>query len=409
MPRIRCLAVAYLLITFLLFPKHLFASGFILYNQDAKSNGMANAVTSSIDNPSAVFYNPALLTEQSGSSVGINDTMVMPSRTFEDAATGTKAHLKTTTHHVPGIFARYTRDRWAFAIGVYSPFGLSSDWGQNWTGRYSATFSELKTVFVTPSVAFKVHECASVGLGVSYVDSSLELQNAIALTPFPDGRAKMKGDGDGIAFNAGAYLKLPQKYSVALTFRGPVDIKYTGTAKFYTSNDSLLKTLIPQLRNTGVSTRITLPWQATFGLAREVGALTLEADVIYIGWSSIDKYTAKFSDGRPNVTYLKDWDNAFSFALGADYKWSKSFSTRMGYMFDMSPVPQTTLSPEMPDADKHILTGGLGYMTGPFAANLAYQATFFKKASSVNNTVGAPSGRYDQFIHMLLLSVSYTL
>ena len=146
----------------------------------------------------------------------------------------------------------------------------------------------------------------------------------------------------------------------------------------------------------------------TAGLAKNIGALTLETDVIYIGWSTIDHYTARFSDGRPSVTYLKDWHDAFSFAAGANYRWSRSFETQLGYMYDMSPVPRRTLTPDLPDADKHILTAGIGYTTGPIKANLAYQATFFQKVSSVNNIVGAPAGRYDQFIHMVLLTLSFT-
>jgi long-chain fatty acid transport protein len=402
------LAVMLFLIGLLFSPGQLLASGFIVYNQDAKADGMATAVTSSIDNPSAIFYNPALLPDQPGFGVSINDTMVMAERTFKDEATGTTADLKTTTNHVPSLFAKYTRDRWSFGIGVYNPFGLSADWGRTWIGRYSATYSQLKAVFVTPTIAYKFNDCISVGLGVSYVDSSVNLQNMVPLTPFPDGRAKLTGDGNGVGANAGIRIRLPQDYTLSFTARSPVKIKYDGAANFYTPNDALFKALVPALRDTDVSTTITLPWQATAGLAKNIGALTLEADVIYIGWSTIDQYKVRFSDGRPSVTYLKDWYDAFSFAVGANYRWSKSFETQLGYMYDMSPVPQRTLTPDLPDANKHILTGGIGYMRGPFKANLAYQATFFQKVSSVNNIVGAPSGTYDQFIQMVLLTLSCT-
>lgn len=404
----KILAAKFLLIALLFSPEQLLASGFIVYNQDAKADGMATAVTSSIDNPSAIFYNPALLPDQPGFGVSINDTMVMAARTFKDEATGTTADLKTTTNHVPSLFAKYTRDRWSLGIGVYNPFGLSADWGRTWIGRYSATYSQLKATFVTPTIAYKFNDRISVGLGVSYVDSSVDLQSAVPLAPFPDGRAKLSGDGNGFGANAGMRLKLPQNYTLSFTARSPVKIKYDGAANFHTPNDTLFKALTPALRDTNASTTITLPWQVTAGLAKNIGALTLETDVIYIGWSTIDHYTARFSDGRPSVTYLKDWHDAFSFAAGANYRWSRSFETQLGYMYDMSPVPRRTLTPDLPDADKHILTAGIGYTTGPIKANLVYQATFFQKVSSVNNIVGAPAGRYDQFIHMVLLTLSFT-
>jgi long-chain fatty acid transport protein len=402
------LSKLFLIATLLFLPGQLFASGFLIYNQDAKADGMATAVTSSIDNPSAIFYNPALLPDQPGFGASINDTIVMNSRTFRDAETGTTADLKPATHHVPSFFAKYTRDQLSFGIGIYSPFGLSADWGTTWIGRYSATYTELKSIFVTPTVAYKFSDRVSVGLGVSYVDSYVDFQSAIPLAPFPDGLAKLSGDGNGVGANAGVRVKLPQDYTVSFTARSPIKIKYKGTANFYTANDFAFKAMIPQLRDSNVSTTITLPWQMTAGLAKKIGALTLETDVTYMGWSTIDRYTAHFSDGRPSVIFPKDWQNAFSFAIGANYRWSPSFETQLGYMYDMSPVQQRTMTPDLPEANKQLVTGGIGYIHGPFKANLAYQATFFNKVSSVNNTVGAPSGTYDQFIQMVLFTLAYT-
>ena len=406
--QVEALLSLFLLMALLFCPGRLLGSGFILYNQDAKANGMATAVTSSIDNPSALFYNPALLTDQPGFGVSINDTMVMLSRTFKDATTGATADLKPVTHNVPSLFAAYTRDRLSLGIGVYVPFGLSADWGRTWVGRYSSNFAQLESTFVTPTVAYKFNDRISAGLGVSYVDSSVRLQNAIPFTPYPDGEAKLSGDGWGVGANAGIAVKLPQDYTLSFTARSPVNIKYHGNADFYTPNDALFKTLLPQLRDTNASTTIVLPWQMTAGLAKKIGPLTLETDVTYLGWSTVDHYTAHFSDGRPPVTYLKDWQNAFSFAIGANYKFSPSFEAQLGYMYDMSPVPQRTMTPDLPDAQKQLVTGGIGYRRGPFKANLAYQATFFNKVSSVGNTVGAPQGTYDQSIQVILFTVSFT-
>ena len=402
------LVPVFLLVALLFYPGQLLASGFIIYNQDAKADAMATAVTASIDNPSAIFYNPALLPDQPGFGVSANDTIIMPSRTYRDAATGTTADLKPATHNVPSLFAKYTRDQWSLGIGVYAPFGLSADWGKTWIGRYSTTYAQLRATFVTPTIAYKFNDRISVGFGVSYVDSSVDLQSAIPLTPFPDGEAKLTGDGWGVGANAGLLVKLPSDYTLSFTARSPVKIKYKGDANFNTANDLVFKTLVPQLRDSNASTTITLPWQMTAGLAKKIGALTLETDVTYLGWSTIDRYTAHFSDGRPPVIYLRDWQNAFSFAIGANYKFCPSFEAQLGYMYDMSPVPQRTMAPDLPDANKQLVTGGIGYTKGPFKANLAYQATFFNKVSSVGNTVGAPQGTYDQFTQMVLFTVSFT-
>ncbi len=398
------------LLMLLLQPMQLLASGFIIYNQDAKADGMATAVTSSLDNPAAIFYNPALLPDQPGFGVSMNDTIIMPSRTFRDATTGTTADLKPATHNVPSLFAKYTHDRLSFGIGIYYPFGLSSDWGRTWSGRYSTIFSQLSATYVTPTIAYKFNDRISAGFGLSYVDSSVEFERAINLRQLrlPDGESKLTADGWGVGANAGVLIKLPKDYRLSFTARTPVTIDHKGTANFYTANDAVLKARNPALRDSDASISITLPWQLTGGLAKTIGALTLETDVVYRGWSSIDRYTVRFSDGRASQIVPKDWFDVFTFSLGANYRWNKSFETQLGYAYDMSPVPKRTLSPEFPDANRQLVTGGIGYTAGPWKANLAYQATFFPKASSINNVVGAPSGTYEQFIQMVLFTLSFT-
>jgi long-chain fatty acid transport protein len=381
-----------------------FGAGLMVYNHDAKANGMGLAVIATIDNPSAVFYNPALLTRQPGAAFSLDDTLIMIERSYKDGETGVVTRAKATTHHVPSLFGTYTSGRFSYGIGVYSPFGLSVEWPQNWSGRYSSTFAEMKTIYVNPTFAFKFNDRVSAGIGISYVNSSLDFQNAINLSPFADGRVKMTADGEGVGANAGVSIRLPEDYSVALTYRSPVKINYDGAAHFYVMN-SVLRRFLP---DSDVSTSLTLPYWFTFGLAKKAGRLTVEGDVLYTGWSSIDKYVATFEDGRPPITYRKDWHNTFTYAIGINYEWSKCLETQLGYMYDVSPAPRRTFTPELPDTSRHLITGGIGYRKGPFKANVAYQATFFRNANSRGNTVGAPKGSYDTFIHALLFAVSYS-
>ena len=336
------------LIVLVFFPAHLFAGAFLIYNQDAKANGMGLAVTSSLDNPSAIFYNPALLPDQPGFGITAGDAIFVAERSYKDAGTGTTTNAKETTHHLPRLFANFTEGRLSLGIGVYTPFGLSSEWPKNWIGRYSSTYAEIKTIYVNPTVAYKFNDRVSVGFGAFYVDSSVQLNSALPLSPFPDGMAKLTADGNGLGANAGVTVKLPKSYTLSFTARTPVTIKYRGMANFYTPDDSLLKTLIPQLRDTNASTTITLPYILSGGLAKKMGALTVEADIVYTGWSALDKYTASFSDGRPSVTYLKDWHDSFSIGVGANYQWTKSIETQIGYMYDTTPVPSRTLTPDLP-------------------------------------------------------------
>ena len=393
-----------LLYFFILLPSQTFAGSFLIYNQDAKANGMGLAVGSSIDNPSAIFYNPALLPSQPGLGISMGDSIFMSERRFEDSDTGVRTKAKETTHHVPNFFMNYTNGPLALGVGVYSPFGLSSEWPQNWTGRYTSTFGEIKTLFINPTIAYKVNERFSVGAGLSYVSSSLKLKQAMNLSPFPDGTAKLSGDGDGFGYNTGVSIKLPSDFTLSFAYRSQVEIKYNGQANFYT--DSPFKAFLP---DGNVSTKMTLPYIFMTGLSKQIGQLTIETDFIYTGWSAIKEYTVEYDNGMAPQTLRKDWHDSPSIAIGANYRWNNFLETRLGYMYDWTPVPTRTLTPDLPDSSKHVITGGLGLNKGPFKMDFAYQATAYEKADSRNNTVGAPRGIYYGFAHVFLINLAYMM
>jgi long-chain fatty acid transport protein len=392
-----------ILIIALLLPFEAFGAAFMIYQQDAKAQGMGLAVVSSIDNPSAVFYNPALLPQVKGLNVSAGTIMVTSDRTFTDDATGIRTTAKSKTHWIPTLFANYTREGLSIGLGIYSPFGLSSEWPSTWVGRYSSTFAEIKTTFINPVIAYQLNDVVSFGFGVSYVKSSVNLKNALPLFPFPDGMAKLTGDGDGVGVNAALALRLPKDFTLSFTYRSPIKIEYEGKAKFYVN--PYLKPFFP---GSYAETTFTLPYIFSTGLAKKFGNLTLEADFIYSGWSSTDRYTVSFTNGFPPATYYKNWSDSPSFAFGANYELSKAWQVQAGYMYDKTPVPKSTLSPEIPDSSKNLLMAGAQYSVDGFKAALGYQATFYDKVSSSRNTVGAPRGDYEAFAHILVFNISYS-
>ena len=388
-----------LLLVTCLIPFDAFGAAFLIYNQDAKATGMGMAVVSSIDNASAVFYNPALLVDQKGFGFSAGDTMIWPEMRHEDSATGKRTYTRATSHHVPNGYAKYTNGNFSFGIGIYSPFGLSTEWPAGWPGRYLTTFAEIKTTYVNPVVAYRVNDRISVAGGASYVISSIKLKNAINLgfLGLPDGAAKLSGDGEGVNFNLAATAKLPMNYTISATYRSPTTIKYDGRASF-----SLPAPLASS--STGASATLTLPFLAVAGIAKQIGNLTLEGDVLYTGWSSMSSYRVTSDDGSANSFFYKNWFNTPSIALGANYQWNKFLEVRAGYMYDRSPVPRTTLSPELPDSTRHIYTAGLSFHKDRLKFHLGYQATVFNDVRSYNAALG---GTYNSIAHLAFLGLSY--
>jgi long-chain fatty acid transport protein len=380
------------------------ASGaaFLIYNQDARANGMGMAVVSSINNPSAVFYNPARLTYQKGLGGSVGDVVIIPVTRFEDHQSGQRTCARPATHHLPSVFVKYTAKDLSFGVGIFSPFGLSTQWPDKWTGRYTATFAEIRTTFVNPVIAYRFSDYFSFGLGVSHVQSSVTMKNAIDLGSIglPDGNARLKGDGEGVGYNAGCTLALPAEFTISFTYRSAVPIRYDGKASLH---------MPPPLVSsaTRASTKITLPFLAVLGVAKDIGPLTIEGDILYTGWSSMRGYEVASDDKTADAYYGKNWRNVLGIAFGFNYQWTRSLEIRGGYMYDKSPVPARTLGPELPDATRNIFTLGTTIGNNNFKVDLGYQATLFEKADSTRSAV-SPRGTYGNFAHLIFMSFTYS-
>ncbi|HPP05931.1 MAG TPA: outer membrane protein transport protein [Syntrophorhabdaceae bacterium] len=396
------IALTTILVVILTFfsPYQSLGAAFLIYNQDAKANSMGMAVSASIDNPSSVFYNPALMTETDGYGFLTGDVIIYPKMTYKDPDTGSRYDTKTGAHHVPHLYGKYSKGNIAFGIGIFSPFGLSTEWSSHWPGRYNIIFAEIKTTFINPVFAYRLNDRISFGLGMSYVRSSVSFKSALNLFPLSDGISRLTGDGEGIGFNGSLLIKLPEGYFLSLTYRSPVNIKYNGKAKFYLPP--------PFISNqTNASTRLTLPFLCVAGIAKKINRFTIEADLLFTGWSSMNSYRIRSDNGMADGFFYKDWHNTFTLALGASYKANKKMEITTGYMLDKTPIPKKTLGPELPDSTRHILTGGYSYtFFDNWRFNLGYQATFFENTRS--NLKGF-LGRYKGFAQLFMVGFEYNI
>src|SRR5690606_33346994 len=110
-----------------------------------------------------------------------------------------------------------------FGVGVGVPFGLTTEYDDNWVGRFQGIKSELTTVNINPAVSFKVNEMLSVGVGINYQVIDAELTNAI-VTPLPgvEGRAKLEADDDGWGWNAGILFEPVAGTRIGFAYRSVI-------------------------------------------------------------------------------------------------------------------------------------------------------------------------------------------
>ncbi len=157
-----------------------FAAGFRIPEAGAKAMGMGFAFTAQADDPSAIYYNPAGLTQLKGNNIMVGATYVALERRGvhgDDAADRRRDRAsesqKSLDFLIPNAYYTHTTSDGyiAYGVGIFSPFGLGQEYENKNTSifRNQITQIDLQTVVVNPTIAFKINEYLSVGAGIDYM------------------------------------------------------------------------------------------------------------------------------------------------------------------------------------------------------------------------------------------------
>ena len=398
-----------------------FAGGFLIYTQDAAATGTACAYTAQVDRPSAVFYNPAGMNQLEGNSMSTGGSLIVPRTTYNSFDTGHETEMNHHTYFAPDFFITHKiSDKLAAGFGFFCLFGLTTDWPENWEGRFIATYTKLKTYFLNPAISWQVHPRLSLAVGFDYVFSNVEMKRAINLSEeigipgLPEGRSRVKGDGEGQGFNLGLLYHITEDIDLGISYRSRIDINYNGDARFNIPATGI-GAIDPLLANTFQNgdvfiDNIDLPSILAVGLSTTmIKNWTFEFDFYWINWSTFNKISADFKNpDTPDVIIPRDWHDSLFYSLGAKYQLNKSIVLRGGYMFRNTPIPSKTFDPILPDADNHIVTIGAGYTRGGLSIDLSYMALIYKDRV-IHTNIPGQNGKYENFCSLIAVTLQYVL
>jgi len=343
------------------------AGGFQVNLQGQKQNGMGHAGTGLLLDNAAILFNPGALSFlDSLRGIYIGASFIMPRTTYVDYSTRYTAHIPKhigTPFTLYGVWKFKKTHKMNVGLGVYTPFGSKVQWKDDWKGQFLIREIDLKTIFIQPTVSYKINDKIGVGAGFVYATGSFSLRKAV---PIQDtlghyGEGVLSGKASGYGFNAGLYLKLNDKFSVGIDYRSQVAVKVNGGSADFTVAPSVAQ----YFPSTTFSTELKLPQVATLGLGYCPNKkLKLALDVNYIGWKSYDSLRINFEE---NTDKLKDiqsarmYKDSYIFRVGAQYQANEKWTVRLGTYYDMSPVKAGYLTPETPDADKLGITFGASF------------------------------------------------
>src|SRR5512135_306645 len=143
----RRLVYSFLTVVFVLFlSTSAFGAGFALYEGSARGNVLGAGLVASADDPSALFYNPAGITQLKGKQAMIGFTAITPMISVETQNGARSDDFKRNWYFPPhAYYTQQINDKWWGGLGLFSRFGLGTEFDSNWPGRYNSYFAEIQT------------------------------------------------------------------------------------------------------------------------------------------------------------------------------------------------------------------------------------------------------------------------
>lgn len=384
-------------------------SGYGIFTQGAAALGQADAVIAHGGGPSAVFFNPARINSLPGTQLEFGTTLIFPHREYNDSS-GDVSHTKDTVFY-PGSFylTHALNDSISFGLGVFNPFGLGTDWGGNWPGRYIATRSKITTYTINPVVSWRVSPFLSLAAGLDIVLLDAMFKNKINThTPYGDVSQKFTGDGMGLGYNLGLFLDSGKGLTLGVSYRSEVKIDIDGKVGF-TLPDPALAVYFPDTRG---KTSLKLPQQLYAGIAYQFDErLVVETGMRWEDWRSFSRLRMTLDQpvaGSSVATYPRSWHSTFAVNAGGSYRVNDSLSLMAGYLYGWNPVPDSTFEPAIPDSDTHLFCLGGELRRGNMTLGLGYGYQLQKGRSKATNQYDSyANGRYESDLHLVALSLAY--
>src|SRR5262245_25268900 len=133
-------------------PASVHSGGYMIPHQTARGIGLSNAMTAGVNDASAVYYNPAALSEVTGNHLMASGIYVNVVNSVENS--GRKSRNQHDDNFLASLFGNYhiPGTDLTVGIGTYAPFGLATTYDRNAFTRFAAIQTELKTIYVTPAL-----------------------------------------------------------------------------------------------------------------------------------------------------------------------------------------------------------------------------------------------------------------
>jgi long-chain fatty acid transport protein len=444
---------------------HAHGAGFAL--QENAGSGTGNAFAggaASAEDASTVWSNPAGMSRLASPQVAAAVHFITPSFKFQNEGSlpamfqpfGSNGGDAGSLNVVPNLYVAVPiYPQWSVGVGINAPFGLVTEYDDNWLGRFQAVKSDIKTINVNPAVSWRVAPNFSVGLGVNWqrVDAELTkrinytgalgvaagqavaaglipatlVPTIIGATPGLESKVKVEGDDSAWGWNIGFLWDATPQTRIGGQYRSSIKYDVGGNVSFeHPALPTLPPALAPvvgllaagvnaNLANGGIRADIELPDVANLSVFHRLDdRWDVMADLQFTRWSTFKELRFLRTTGALLSLTPENFEDAWRFSVGATYHYNDAWSFRGGLAYDQSPVRTADRTPRLPDADRYWIAVGAQYK---FNRNLALDGGFVYipvKDPEINQNDGSTTanglikGHYDVNVTVFSLQLTYT-
>lgn len=352
-----------------------------IQGQGTAASGMGNAFAAQADDPSALHYNPAGMTQLHGLQVMVGGLLSGGTTNFTSSTTGANStgdrngslawpapgHLYITASLKDlGITAFGDM---ALGVGVTIPFGSVSRYPEDGPLRFKTTFAAMPLMDIKPTLAYRVTPDLSLGLGADiYTFSGLLGEGHFekqSISPTSGAKTELYGKDTAAGFNVSLlYTALRNAAgkptaNIGVVYRSQATLHLAGglLANGSKTSDASATFVLPQVISGAI---------AIWPVRTNEREWKLELDVDYVGWKSVRNLDIHLAGGA-TIAQPQNWRSTSTVMIGTEYRWLQldtlpdwEVALRAGYTNSPTQVPDLSFDPSLPSADVHIPSIGLG-------------------------------------------------
>ncbi len=383
-----------------------FGLGFRIPNLDAEATARGNAWVATANNPAAIAYNPAGISQLPGKNLQYGLHVISVNSEFR-SPTAEESETDFEVQPVPALYGtyQYGEGPLTYGFGVYAPFGLGLEWPED--NPFNTIAHEGRLVYITlnPIVSYQFHPTLSVAAGPTVNYSRVKLRQGLGLATKDE--FKFGGEDMDLGFTAGIRWQPHEKLAFGASYRSETSMDYRGTTQVRSippltgSAETRATVDYPQIIIAGVSFRPTPKWN-------------FEVNIDWTDWNRLDTVVFE-GTGKlfgANATLPLHWRSSFLYEAGATRYFENGYFISAGYFFSENSTSDRYFTPIVPDTDLHVGSIGFGYR-GPqwswaFSAQLITGPARTVENSVSGSLVGeSADGDYQWFNQAVNFSIGY--